>query len=83
MKKALALVVIGLAVPSGVCGQAETKMKLNCQQNLDDGRILVTDGRLLPSTGRYKVESYEPTRSDNGWSYGPCVFVFTNPAPSR
>jgi hypothetical protein len=52
-------------------------MVVACQQNLSDGRILVTDGTLLPPDARYVVKRYTPSTKDAGWSHGQCVLSVT------
>ena len=51
-------------------------MMISCQQNLNDGRLLV-DGRVLPAGARYKVIRYQPTSTGDDWSYGSCDVEFT------
>ena len=51
-------------------------MIIDCQQDLDDGRVLV-DGRVLPAGAHYKVARYRPQSTDPGWSHGTCEIVFT------
>ncbi len=60
--------------------EAGTKMTMQCQQNLSDGRVLVSDGTLLPENARFKVLSYKPARKSDGWSYGTCVLDVTQGA---
>ena len=57
------------------CGTAEAgrRVRTDCQKNLGDGRILVQDGTVLPDDARFKVVSYKASRTDDGWSYGPCT----------
>lgn len=52
-------------------------MAVKCQQNLSDGRILVSEGNLLPENARYKVLSYTPISNQGGWSYGECKLNMT------
>ncbi len=51
-------------------------MNIPCQQNLDDGRLLV-DGQSLPTGSHYKVTRYIPSSNEMGWSHGTCDIVFT------
>jgi len=71
------LLLLGLL--NATVAEAGIKMTIPCQQSLSDGRILV-DGTLLPSGARYKVLSYKPKTSDNGWSSGECVLDITKGA---
>ena len=52
---------------------ARSRMTMACQRNLDDGRTLISDGRLIPDGARTKIVSYRPTRRETGWSYGTCT----------
>lgn len=52
------------------------KMSIPCQQNLDDGRLLV-DGQNLPTGSHYKVIHYQPSSNEMGWSHGMCEIIFT------
>jgi len=67
---------LSIILLSGAAGAAGIKMTIPCQQNLNDGRILV-DGTFLPSAARYKVLSYTPKSSDGGWSHGECQLDVT------
>ena len=52
------------------------KMSIPCQQNLDDGRLLV-NGPSLPTGAHYKVTRYQPRSNETGWSYGVCEVTIT------
>ena len=43
-----------------------------CQKNTDDGRLLLSDGRIIPEGSRTRILSYTPTRVENVWTFGPC-----------
>ena len=76
MKFIVAAILAGSAGPALAAGPP-IEMVLSCQQNLSDGRILVSDGTLLPADARYTIKRYTPKRQADGWSYGPCVLVVT------
>lgn len=52
------------------------RMNIPCQQNLDDGRLLV-DGQNLPTGSHYKVTRYQPSSNEMGWSHGMCEIVLS------
>ena len=57
------------------------EMQLECQQNTNDGRILVANGDMLPQGARYRVKTYRPTKNTgDGWTTGSCVLVITRGA---
>ena len=77
MKRVAAWAAVGVMLSGGAVAQSSVRMNLTCQKNLSDGRILVSDGRLLPDNARFKVISYRETSRDGGWSQGPCVLDVT------
>ncbi len=53
------------------------RMQLTCQQDLSDGRTLVSNGNTLPANASFRVLSYRPMQQDSGWSRGPCLVAVT------
>lgn len=79
MKRAPILLILttvagAIALDISTAG-AQTKLRLECQRNLSDGRTLVTDDRRIPEGSGFKVLSFEARRTESGWSYGPCEVV--------
>jgi len=76
MRFIVAAILAGSALPA-LAASLPIEMVLSCQQNLSDGRILVSDGTLLPADARYAIKRYTPKRQADGWYYGPCVLAVT------
>lgn len=78
MRCFLAAAVIAFA-STAFAAQHPIDLILTCQQNTSDGRILISDGTLIPETiKRYKMKSYRPTGiMSPGWTTGTCVVSVT------
>ncbi len=72
--------VLALAAVPAPAAPAPIEMALACQQNLSDGRILVSDGALLPPNARYVIKRCTPKTQDGGWSHGECMLSVTKGA---
>ena len=76
MRVLFATALVFVATPA-LAAPAPIEMVMACQQSLSDGRILVSNGNLLPPNARYVIKRYTPKGQDNGWSHGECVLSVT------
>jgi len=76
MRYAWLLAILLGALPYAVAAQP-MQMNMECQQNTDDGRLLVANGNMLPANARFRITQYRPTRREDGWTFGPCTVVVT------
>jgi hypothetical protein len=55
-----------------------TTLTMNCAQDLHDGRIVVTNGDMIPKAATFPdgeifhILNYQPTSKDGAWTKGPC-----------
>ena len=71
--------ILALCASSLAWAASGIQMAVPCQQNLEDGRILLS-GDTLPRNARYKVLHYAPAASSEGWSHGQCEILVTRGA---
>lgn len=60
-----------IAVGSSSAAQAY-QITTGCQKSLMDGRLLFSDGRVIPEGAETRIMGYNPSRTENGWTFGLC-----------